>query len=210
MRARLCRRIRKLSVNPLFFVVIGIFFAVEHSLFAAMLLCAAFLHETGHILMVIAAGGTISELRLLPFGVDIRLECGLPFSYRKDALIALSGPAANLAALVILVAASRLWPHSPQLISYGIISNLGLCLMNVLPALPLDGGRALEALCLARLSPPAARALMLSLTLVVTGLIFAAGLWLLIATGCNASLLFIAVYLMAFILTKYYSIGAPA
>lgn len=204
MRARSHgRRIRKFSVNPLFFVVMGVFFVVEHSLFAAAVLGAALIHEAGHVAAALAMGGTIAELRLLPFGVSMRLEGGLfLLGYRRDAIIALSGPAANLLALGAFAAAARVMSAPPQLFAYFILADLGLCLVNLIPALPLDGGRALEALLLSALSPRAARVVMLVLSITFTGLVFASGLWLLAATGYNASLLFIAVYLAAFLVTK--------
>lgn len=203
MRARSHgRRIRKFSVNPLFFVVMGVFFVVEHSLFAAAVLGAALIHEAGHVAAALAMGGTIAELRLLPFGVSMRLEGGLLLGYRRDAIIALSGPAANLLALGAFAAAARVMSAPPRLFAYFILADLGLCLVNLIPALPLDGGRALEALLLSALSPWAARVVMLVFSITFTGLVFASGLWLLAATGYNASLLFIAVYLAAFLVTK--------
>lgn len=196
------RRIRKFSVNPLFFVILGVFFAVEHSLFAVALLISALVHEAGHIAAVLILGGTIAELRILPFGVSMRLEGGL-LCYRKDAVIALSGPAANLLVLAAFAAASRIMPAPPRIFAYFVLANMGLCLVNLVPALPLDGGRALEALLLATIPARAARAVMLALSIISTGIVFAAGLWLLAATGYNASLLFIAVYLAAFLVTKH-------
>lgn len=103
-----------------------------------LLLLAALLHELGHLLCIRLSGGRVEDVRLTVSGADIRYGGG------ADLLIAAGGP---LASLLAAVTAVRLGAMRFT----GL--NLALCLFNLLPVYPLDGGRLL-ALTLERLLGP--------------------------------------------------------
>lgn len=102
-----------------------------------MALCAAALHELGHLAAVYALGGGVSRLRLTAAGAELRLA-GMP-GYGAELLCAAAGPAVNL--LLALVFA-RLGTQKTVLFA-GI--NLALGAFNLLPVSPLDGGRCILA-----------------------------------------------------------------
>lgn len=126
-------------------------------------LLAAAVHELGHLAAVVLCGGDILSLRLGLGGACMALT---PLSWGRECLCALAGPAAGLVL-------GLWWPVWPALGFWAMIHSF----WNLLPAQPLDGGRALEALLLARL--PAHRAL--TITRLCTGLTIAClltlGLW---------------------------------
>jgi len=112
---------------------------------ALAMLPALFVHEAGHLAAARLCDVAVSEMELAPFGAAIRLES--PWNARAAQIlcVALAGPAANL--LAILVCSALAWNGllAAQTARVWIGQNMLLMLVNLLPALPLDGGRALCA-----------------------------------------------------------------
>ena len=101
------------------------------------------LHEFGHILAARIFRVRITEIRLLPFGGSARMEnpygVGVPQLFATSA----AGPAANLLCATVFAALAQWHLIRPESASAHISVNLTLFLFNLLPALPLDGGRML-------------------------------------------------------------------
>lgn len=104
----------------------------------------ALLHEGAHLLTGIRLGVPFSGVSLLPFGVCARLKDPVIKSPGKEILIALAGPASNLG--FALLFRMLLVPFPLELLRYAMVASLAMGVLNLLPCLPLDGGRILRAL----------------------------------------------------------------
>jgi Zn-dependent protease len=120
------------------------------------------LHELGHALVARGSGIPAKSIILLPIGgITILDEAhAIPDplnAWKRDIRIAVAGPLVNLliaglAALILLAAipgfsvTARPLVHSSALLRSTVWANLYLGLFNLLPAYPMDGGRALRAL----------------------------------------------------------------
>lgn len=114
----------------------------------ALMISLAF-HEAAHLLAARALGVGIASLRLTPFGGAMAMENPYSLSPLPLAGVCASGPLAN--ALLTLTAGALTHWHmlSPGFALSFIRINLLLLAFNLLPALPLDGGRiAYALLCL--------------------------------------------------------------
>jgi Zn-dependent protease len=122
---------------------------IAMSVVAAVLFFASLLlHELGHAVVARRAGMEIEGIVLWLFGGVARFS-GLFPSARAELRIALAGPAVSLAIGISLVLAGALIPLPSEV--DGVVSwlgtiNLVLLVFNMLPALPLDGGRVLRSL----------------------------------------------------------------
>ena len=133
--------------------------ALSAGLFFILLFASVLLHEFGHIFVAGRFGVRTPAVTLLPIGGVAQME-RIPEQPRQEFLISLAGPAVNLAIGGALVLALGGLPAHPdmELSNLGqafwthlAFANLALALFNLLPAFPMDGGRALRALLAARL-----------------------------------------------------------
>ncbi|MEP7052506.1 MAG: site-2 protease family protein [Pseudomonadota bacterium] len=127
-------------------------------LISALFVCLT-LHELGHALVAQRFGLTVNEILLLPIGGMARLTSE-PRRPQHELWIALAGPAVNLAlaaglwallraqhAPLSLASWSELVEPSPLGLTRALLwGNVTLALFNLLPALPMDGGRVFRAL----------------------------------------------------------------
>jgi len=128
------------------------------------------LHELGHALVGMRAGVPAKAIILLPIGgvtlldeTQHPIEPGL-LTWKRDIRIALAGPLVNIVIAVIvgsvLLAVApqvHLWAkpyiYSANLPGSLLWCNLGLALLNLVPAYPLDGGRILRAVFSRNMDP---------------------------------------------------------
>lgn len=119
------------------------------------------LHELGHSLVAQRFGVGVREIVLLPIGGVARLMSE-PKKPLHELLIAIAGPAVNLLIAVVLFFALQLspaqlvspelhretmGPPSPRGLLIGLLyGNIVLAAFNMVPALPMDGGRVLRAI----------------------------------------------------------------
>lgn len=118
------------------------------------------LHELGHALIAQRFGFITRDITLLPIGGVARLE-RMPDDPKQSLWITLAGPAVNIAIAAALFVALRLtgtWqPVTSISLTRGpfferlMLVNVSLVVFNMLPAFPMDGGRALRALLATRL-----------------------------------------------------------
>ena len=109
------------------------------------------LHELAHALTARLLGFQVVSLELMPFGACARLEGMREETGWRSAVIALSGPAMNALLVVLAMACVGSGWAVRQDAQLFVRINLVFMFFNLLPVLPLDGGRALYALCAARL-----------------------------------------------------------
>lgn len=124
--------------------------------FVALLLTSVLLHELGHALTARRLGIGVRGITLEILGGYTELDRPAP-SPRVELLVSLAGPAVSLllggaavAGMVVLPAGSM--PR--QLLFLTAAANLLVAAFNLLPGLPLDGGRALRAVVWAATGSP--------------------------------------------------------
>jgi Zn-dependent protease len=111
------------------------------------LLVSVTLHEVAHALVEARYGGNIEPVRLYPFGGVRQRDAGAQGA-EAEFMVALAGPAFSLLTAFGLLVASRLTGAGATfsvLLLYLAALNAGLAFLNLIPAFPLDGGRALRA-----------------------------------------------------------------
>ncbi len=115
--------------------------------FVVSLLGSVLLHELGHALTARRYGIGVRGITLELLGGYTEMERDAP-TPRIDLLVSLAGPAVSAVLGVLAVAATLALPPGTvghQLAFQLALSNVIVAVFNILPGLPLDGGRALRA-----------------------------------------------------------------
>ncbi|WP_411267360.1 site-2 protease family protein [Actinoplanes sp. KI2] len=115
--------------------------------FVACLLGSVLLHELGHALTARRFGIGVRGITLELLGGWTEMDRDAP-TPRVDALVSLAGPAVSLVLGGVATAAAVALPDrtpAGQIAFQLAASNVLVAVFNVLPGLPLDGGRALRA-----------------------------------------------------------------
>ena len=134
------------KVNPFFLLLMALAFGLGQLLPALVLFVIVLFHELAHALAASAYGLRVAEVELLPFGGAARIDHVLEFDPKIEIGVALAGPLSNL----LFAAVLWLWQtaYSPLDHNWFLFltrANLSMAALNLLPGLPLDGGRVLRS-----------------------------------------------------------------
>ena len=135
----------KFTVHPLF-LLFGLIEGLRGRLFSFLsVTIVAILHELGHSLYARSIGYSLDKICLMPYGATVRGEV-FGLSRKETVLLCLAGPLTNGLVCLCFVALWWLFPETYPYTDTAVFSSAAVGLVNLLPALPLDGGRALFCL----------------------------------------------------------------
>jgi Zn-dependent protease len=120
-------------------------FGLGGLILALLLFASVLMHELGHSVVARWLGVPILGISLYPFGGMAKMA-GMPRGPRGEIAIAIAGPLVSLALAGIFALLSGLFPGAVGGV-LGFLARINgmLGLFNLLPALPMDGGRVLRA-----------------------------------------------------------------
>ena len=167
---------------------------------AGLGMLALLLHETGHLLTARGLGYRVRSLELWPFGAALSVD--LSTGSRGALPVALAGPLCSMAAAAMSLLLLRLLPQTEGVMEPFFCMNLSLAAVNLLPAEPLDGGRALASLLSRPLGTRRARRLTAWTGLLLGGALFSLGVYgAILGVGSERALLFAAFLLLSGVCT---------
>lgn len=113
-----------------------------------LIMLSVSLHETGHMAAALSAGKKVSQIRVLPYGlsISIREQMHLPV---ESMAIYLSGPATSIFLFLLLRHIGAM--TGSNLLQTASHINFSIAVFNMLPVLPLDGGKVLREILAVKL-----------------------------------------------------------
>lgn len=172
----------------------GVWPLVLGLLLVLLVFVSVLIHELGHCAMAQQFGVRVLDITLWPFGGVARIE-QMPALPRSELLIALAGPAMNLAiAVALLPPVALIWVFlgseriftgpdiltsitPASLIAYIALTNLSIMVFNLLPAFPVDGGRVLRAALTPGLGRDRATSVAVAIGMAMAVLLVVLGIW---------------------------------
>ena len=134
----------RIRINLFFMLLCALYIALGLTVEVLFILVAVLVHEISHVVMALALGVKVTEIELLPFGGQAKIEDFTGLEPDHEIYIALVGPivSLSLAGIFYFIQARMTSTYLPLFINI----NLFLGVFNLCPALPMDGGRILRAL----------------------------------------------------------------
>ena len=174
-----------LSLIILYYDTSGVFFCF---------LAASAIHELSHAAAILMCGAKISAFDISPFGGSMSYS---PLSsYRSDALIALAGPVGSIVSSYLASTAGNITGTAWLYTFSGISLMLGI--FNLLPILPLDGGNIISSLLIPIKDIAKTIRILNIISIIFCAILFLLGLYILVISRYNITMLFIAVWLMIY------------
>ncbi|XID93613.1 M50 family metallopeptidase [Paenibacillaceae bacterium WGS1546] len=202
------RRGISFRLHPLFVLVMLASIATGRFAEILTLFAIVLWHELGHLFAALRFGWTVKEVKLLPFGGVLEVEESGTLPVKEEVWVALAGPAQNvLLGGIGLALGYAGWVDQGWADDFARANAL-IGLFNLLPILPLDGGRIAQSWISLRI--PYHRTLMWSakISLACSGLIVAASLYPLYDGGrIHLNLLAVGLFLCASNWTYYRNVA---
>ncbi len=186
-----------LRLNIFFFLLFAVYWYFGMLVQALIIFCLVFLHELGHVVTAAGYGIKVREVELLPFGGVTRVENGMELDPEAETWVALAGPLTNGFLALAGCALHRCGMGNQQWLPFFIQGNLMLGIFNLLPAVPLDGGRIFRALTSLRWGPRRAYQRAAALSKWLSAVMAAVGIYSVFTNrGRDLNFLVIAVFLI--------------
>lgn len=158
---------------------------------------AVLLHELSHMLMAMGLGYKVKQVELLPFGAVARINNLADASAVSEIMIAAAGPLTSMALAVLCYSTMNEAGSWRDICKFYGEVNLMLGVFNLLPALPLDGGRILRALLSWRRDYREATAIVVTISYgIIFVLVIAAGFGYWLSKTINITMLGAAAFIL--------------
>lgn len=158
---------------------------------------SVFMHECAHAAAAVLLGQSPREIELSPLGAIMRLDDEERLARGRRLLMLFAGPAMSL---LLCISAYLLTLNGWIGIAAGrriFLSNLTILVVNLLPVLPLDGGRMLSVLLGLIMNPAGVSKCMRALGRIAGLMLAGAGVWQAWHDGiCNFSLIMLGCFVI--------------
>jgi len=182
-------RCKNICVDFTFFAAIALFFYLDKSGYGLMSIVACILHETGHLLAIIAEKKKVESITFYGGGIKIKCNENVDVSF----LIITAGSLMNIAIFTVLY---FVFPTNYKLQIFAIM-NLIIGVFNFLPLKYFDGGKLVEKILIKIFSAEKALNILRKTERVTVVFALAGLIFLLVSNLFNPTLVMALIYVTA-------------
>ncbi len=191
---------KHIYINPLTLALFAFCFINRR----AELLCVTYavmtVHELSHLAAALAIGLKPSHITFHPFGVNLKLSNKIIYGLADEIILYAAGPLCNI---LLACGSAAAYSHYPYgLLRFFYTGNILLFCVNMLPAVPLDGGIILKKIISHRIGSRRAERVMRAVSVMISAALLAVGGYVVYVTKFNFSILLLAVFLAGSIFTQ--------
>ncbi|OQB13373.1 MAG: Stage IV sporulation protein FB [Firmicutes bacterium ADurb.Bin193] len=181
-------RLKKVEIHPSFLLLLFFAIVFDFIYYLSVAYIMVIIHELAHAAAALSLGVKLDTVEILPFGVAIKISGSYIKNPVHEIIISAAGPLCS-AGMAFLC-------HRLMTDSFFVMVNLSIALINIIPALPLDGGRILKAFLTERWGYVKAFNFTVKITRVCAVVVSLAGAAFLFYTRFNFSLILIGAFLV--------------
>lgn len=185
----------KFRINLVFILFLLLYIVNGNIIETIIYLITILVHELSHVIACIKLNIKVKEISLFPFGGVAKLDNFIADNPYKEMLISLVGPLTNVIIAVFLLLLSKIIKQNNYLY-FGLMLNIYIGFFNLIPILPLDGGRALRAIISLKFGIKYATNRVISLTYLISFFLIIYGLYILFFRKEGMYLLLIAIFII--------------
>lgn len=157
-----------------------------------------FFHETGHIISALLMKFKVHSVVFLPVGLNAEIEVSNSVLWKKI-ILCLSGSFTNILILIPLAFIKYSYILNSKYAFSVFKSNIFLALFNIIPILPLDGGRLLSTVLAGKYGIYSSHTNTKRVSLVFSFILIALGVMQMAGNIYNFSILAIGIYIIFFL-----------
>jgi stage IV sporulation protein FB len=185
--------VKKMQIDFLFIITITIMVICGYGKEYLMAYLSMLLHELGHTFTAVLFGNCISLIKISPFGLKVEIEGK---NIRTERIIIyICGPLINILLFLICVIIASTFPYHKSIFTLIAYLNISLAVFNLLPVMPLDGGRIAFELISARIGSFKAHKYIYYVTYVLSVFFIVIGCMLVSYSIANFCLVLIGIFI---------------
>lgn len=132
----------RIRIDLKIFIFLALFYFTHQLRIYLIIMLFSIIHEIGHIIVGLILKIKLEKIEIMPFGITASFYSDFKESKIKEIFVALAGPIVSLAMAFLGGNFDITYIANEEF----VYSNILICIFNLIPIYPLDGGRIIKGI----------------------------------------------------------------